>query len=223
VSRPVSVLMEACVTGVREAVESVAQGALRLELCRDLSAGGLTPDLEVARAVCGSVSVPVLAMLRSAPGPFLASRAQVDEMSRKIDDLRGIGVAGLVLGFLDQENEVDRGVLSELCAAASASGLPVTFHRAFDETSDPDAALETLVEAGVARVLTAGGRGSAWAGRDTLARLVTRAGERVTMVAGGGVRGDHVRELVAVTGIREVHARASAMGGLARALARSRP
>ena len=210
------VLVEACVTGVSEAVDSVARGASRLELCRDLSVGGLTPDLDVARAVCRSVAVPVLVMLRATPGPFCTTAAQVSEMVRTIERLRSVGAAGIVAGFLDPTNAIDQAVLTDLCAAAS--GLPVTFHRAFDEAADPDAALEVLVEAGVARILTAGGTGSAWAGRGTLARLVDRAGPRIEIVAGGGVRGAHVRELVAATGVREVHARASAVEDLCRAL-----
>ena len=167
-------LVEACVTGVREAVESVARGASRLELCRDLSVGGLTPDLDVARAACGSVSVPVVAMLRPTPGAFQVAPAHIDEMMQCVQALRVAGAAGIVLGCLDRTKAIDRVVLADLCAAAS--GLPVTFHRAFDETADPEVALEALVEAGVARILTAGGTGSAWAGRATLARLVDLAG-----------------------------------------------
>lgn len=208
-------------TGVDEAVESVALGAGRLELCRDLSVGGLTPDLEVARAVCRSVPVPVVAMLRSTSGPFHATPTEVDAMNRTIERLASAGAAGIVLGFLDEAGHVDAAALSDLCAAAAAFSLPVTFHRAFDEVVDWEAALDCLIETRVARLLTAGGRNSAWAGRDRLARLVALAGDRLAIVAGGAVRGDHVRALVAATGVGEVHARASAVGGLCGALAPS--
>ena len=213
-----AVVIEACVTGVDEAIECVAFGAGRLELCRDLSVGGLTPDLEVARAVCRAVSIPVVTMVRSTAGPFRATAGEVDALARAIDDLARVGVAGIVLGFLDEGCRVDPAALSDLCPVASERSLPVTFHRAFDETADFEAALESLVEVGVARVLTAGGRRSAWEGRHRLARLVALASDRITIVAGGAVRGEHVAALIEATGVREVHARASATAGLCEAL-----
>ena len=45
--------------------------------------------------------------------------------------------------------------------------------------------------------------------------------DRVSIIAGGGVRADHVKELVARTGVKEVHARGTEAGtiaGIVRAL-----
>jgi copper homeostasis protein len=95
----------------------------------------------------------------------------------------------------------------------------VTFHRAFDEVAHPPAGLDTLAELGVRRVLTAGGAGQARDNAARLAALVLHAAGRIEVVVGGGVRGDHVRALATSTGVREVHARASAVAGVARALA----
>jgi copper homeostasis protein len=79
------------------------------------------------------------------------------------------------------------------------------FHRAFDLVPDHDAALAALVETGVTRVLTSGGAATAYEGRATLARLVAAAGERLTVLAGGGVGPEHAAELVRATGVRELH------------------
>jgi copper homeostasis protein len=89
----------------------------------------------------------------------------------------------------------------------AARESPVTFHRAFDLTPDLAAALESLVDAGVQRVLTAGGAATAADGATTLAELVRQAGQRLTVLAGGGVREENVRALVSVSGVREVHVR----------------
>ena len=40
-----------------------------------------------------------------------------------------------------------------------------------------------------------------------LASLVERAVDRITVMAGGSVRDENVREIVAATGVREVHVR----------------
>jgi copper homeostasis protein len=89
----------------------------------------------------------------------------------------------------------------------AADGLPVTFHRAFDSSSDPSQALEMLIDLGVSRVLTSGGAPTAIQGSDVIARLVDKADDRIVVMAGGGIREHNVREVIARTGVAEVHGR----------------
>jgi copper homeostasis protein len=89
----------------------------------------------------------------------------------------------------------------------AARGLPVTFHRAFDLTPDLAASLESLADAGVHRVLTAGGASTAADGATALADLVRQAGSRLVVMAGGGIREENVRSVVSLSGVREVHVR----------------
>ena len=212
---PVRPLIEACVTTIDEAREVIEAGADRLELCRDLSTGGLTPPLEQVRAVRDLTDRPLMVMVRPRAGAFRMSAAELVTMAREMGELRAAGADGFVFGVLDPTGHIDQGALNVLVAAAD--GAPVTFHRAFDQTDNLIASLDVLLEAGVDRVLTGGGPGTAWEGREALAQLVRRAGNRLTILAGGGVRAGHVRNLVAVAGLTEVHARASAIGPIVRA------
>jgi copper homeostasis protein len=91
----------------------------------------------------------------------------------------------------------------------AAAPLPVACHRAFDVARDPAAALEQLCALGVARVLTSGQRRTALEGAERIAALVAQARGRIAVLAGGGVRAGNVREVVARTGVREVHLSAS--------------
>jgi copper homeostasis protein len=125
------------------------------------------------------------------------------------------GAAGIVVGALDRGGRVDLGAMREVMGVCSY--VPVTFHRAFDELEDPLLGLEDLETLGVARVLTSGCAPDAWAGRSVLRELVETS-RGVTILGGGGVRGDHVRALVEETGLTEVHARAVAIPGLVAAL-----
>lgn len=211
------VLVEACVTTVREAVASAAAGALRLELCIDLEEGGLTPPPDLVREVVRAAPVPVFAMVRPRPGDFVYSRREIDRALRDVAAMREVGAAGIVTGALRTDGSVDADALHRLVGAAGP--VPVTFHRAFDAVADPAGALEALVDAGVRRVLTSGGSDSAIHGTDALAGLVQRARGRIAVMAGGQVRAGHVLELVAGTGVAEVHARAEAVPDLVRALA----
>jgi copper homeostasis protein len=137
-------------------------------------------------------------------------------MVSEIEVLASLGVSGIVLGVLDSEGRIDRGVLTDLVDAAG--GLPVTFHRAFDELEDAEGGLVTLMEAGVARVLTSGGAPTAWEGRETLRTFVQQSPPGLTVLGGGRVRGDHVHRLLRETGLREIHARASAIPEIMEAL-----
>lgn len=87
----------------------------------------------------------------------------------------------------------------------AAGGLSVTFHRAFDMTADPFAALETLAGLGIDRVLTSGQDSSALEGAPLIAELVRRAGDRLVVMPGGGITPRNVSRVVEATGAGEVH------------------
>ncbi|HST08377.1 MAG TPA: copper homeostasis protein CutC, partial [Gemmatimonadaceae bacterium] len=44
-------------------------------------------------------------------------------------------------------------------------------------------------------------------GVDTIARLVKQADGRITVIAGGGIREDNIRQIIDRTGVTELHAR----------------
>jgi len=211
-------VLEACVTSVQEAIDAVHGGADRLELCVSLDLGGLTPPAELVHGVKEQVAAPVFCMVRPRAGTFRVRPGEVDAMAEAIDTLREAGADGFVLGALRQEGLPDLPAVRRL--VGQAAGLPVTFHRAFDEGPDLMAALPSLVDAGVTRVLTGGGTGTAWEGRDMIRHLVRAAKDRIGVIAAGRVRADHAPQLVAETGLRELHARAAAFPALGRVLAR---
>ena len=210
------ILIEACVTSLSESLQASRAGAHRLELCRDLDTGGHTPGRDLVSEIRAQANIPVFAMVRPHAGPYQATPQDVATMLRQISELLAAGADGIVLGVLDRHNRVDVAALRDLVDAAGSA--PVTFHRAFDETPDPLPALESLVETSVSRVLTSGRPGTAWEGRDTLHRLVHASHGRLAILAGGSVRGDHAAQLVEATGVKEVHARASAIPGVVEAL-----
>jgi copper homeostasis protein len=203
------VLIEACVTSLEEALACEAAGADRVELCVDLTVGGLTPPIDLTHEVCEQLSIPVMAMIRPHAESFYVSPVTAHTMLRQIEQIASCNVAGLVLGVLDEDDHVNVALLQEIVLAADE--LPVTFHRAFDETPDLIKAAEKLIEAGVTRVLTGGGPQSAWDGRNQLKKLVTNYNNRLIILGGGSVRADHVANLIQATGLTEIHARAFAI------------
>jgi copper homeostasis protein len=156
---------------------------------------GLTPpstSIAEVRRVFGP-RPGVLAMLRPRPGDFNYSLSELTVLQRDLDVAAKAGADGVVFGVLEgPENRIAVSALRTLVQAATAFGLGTTFHRAFDAVPDRANALETLIDCGVDRVLTAGiawGRsGSALDGLDTLDDLVRRADGRIEITIGGRVQ-----------------------------------
>jgi copper homeostasis protein len=199
------VLVEACIDSVASARAAQAGGAGRLELCDNLADGGTTPSTGMLTTVRDAVDLPLFVIVRPRGGGFVYDEDEIEVMRRDIDVTKAHGADGIVLGVLSSDGAIDRELLSRL--VEDASPLPVTFHRAFDFTVNLDEALETLIACGVERVLTSGGAPTARDGADAIADLVRRADHRIRIMAGGGLREDHVTELVRRTGVSEIHVR----------------
>ena len=198
-------LVEAAVETRDCAVAAERAGADRIELCENLSDGGTTPNARLIAAVAKRTRLPVFVLIRPRAGDFVYSDDEFDQMIRDIELSGGMGIAGIVTGALTAAGRVDVERTHTLVKAAV--GLPVTFHRAIDSAVDLPAALKQAIEAGARRVLTSGGAATAQEGVDVIAALVVQARKRVSIIAGGGIREHNVRDVIARTEVREIHAR----------------
>ncbi|SEP56023.1 copper homeostasis protein CutC [Neolewinella agarilytica] len=199
-------LFEVCLQSVDDAIAAQAGGAQRVELCAALVEGGITPSLGTIRACKAAVDIDIMVMIRPRGGDFDYTEQEFAVMLEDIKVCREIGVAGVVFGLLDKNGEVARTRVQRLVEAAGE--LSVTFHRAFDVCLDPSAAMETLVELGVSRILTSGQAATVPEGKEMLRQLVDQAAGRIGILPGCGITPDNVAELVAYLGVSEFHATA---------------
>lgn len=208
-----SVRVEVCVETPDGTIASEQAGADRVELCQALIVGGLTPSLGcVTTTVSRATTIGVHVLIRPREGDFVFSPLEVDTMLADIAAIKRETASarvdvGFVIGALTPAATVDRAVTAALVAAAD--GAPVSFHRAFDLTEDLDAALDTLIELGIGRVLTGGGMPRAIDGTRELAHLVERAGDAIDVMPGGSVRGHNAAKIITATGARDIHFRAA--------------
>ena len=216
------ILVEAAVETADSALAAEHAGADRIELCANLDEGGTTPSQALIASVAERSKLRVFVMVRPRAGGFVFSDDDFAAMVRDIELIGAMSIAGIVTGVLTSEAQVDVERMRILVQAAG--DLPVTFHRAIDSTVNIAAALEDTIEAGASRVLTSGGAATALEGTDVIAALVNQARGRISIVAGGGIRQHNAREVIARTGVREVHARfvdQAQMGGLVDAVKRN--
>jgi copper homeostasis protein len=199
------IALEVCVDTPAGLAAAVAGGADRIELCAALATDGLTPSpgLMAQAARCGR---PVFALIRPRPGDFVFDALELEAIAADIDAAARAGLAGVVLGVSRPDGRLDAAALADQVAQATAAGLGVALHRAFDVTPDKAEALEIAIALGFPRILTSGGRPGAPEGADVIADLVRQAGERAVIMAGAGLRPETVAAFVRQTGVREVHA-----------------
>ena len=204
VTLPPGLVLEACCDSVATARAAQAHGATRVELCGP-GDGGTTPSPGLLVQVRALLRIPLFVMVRPRAGDFVYDADELEVMANDVVTARVLGADGVVVGPLHPDGTVDARALATLVSLARP--LRVTFHRAFDRTPDPDAALEVLLAQQVDGVLTAGHAPTALAGAPRLRAWQARAGDRLEVMAGGGVRADHARTLVDTGGLRALHAR----------------
>jgi len=178
-------------------------GADRVELCANLLEGGTTPSAGSVAWAQDALDIGVMVLIRPRGGDFVYSASETEVMLRDIASVKQAGVLGVVVGALCPDGSLDLPVVRALVEAARP--MQVTFHRAFDMCVDPDTALEQLVDLGVDRILTSGRKDSAADGIATLARQVALAGDRLSIMPGGGILESDVRRVVLESGAHEVH------------------
>jgi len=75
-----SFLLEIAVESLPAAQAAQRAGADRIELCADLSQGGLTPTADLMRQVRAALHIPIFAMIRPRLGNFLYTDSEIATM-----------------------------------------------------------------------------------------------------------------------------------------------
>jgi copper homeostasis protein len=196
-------LLELCVETLKAAQAAEQGGANRIELCDRLDLGGITPGEELISATIQALSIPVHVLVRPRGGDFVYSAEEFDQMKEQLQWVRQAGAAGVALGVLLADGHVDVVRSRELVELAHP--MKVTFHRAFDRAPELDEALEEVIRTGADCLLTSGGAPDVLAGVKQLKTLVIQAGDRIQIMAGGGLRLASMAEVLEQTGLCCLH------------------
>lgn len=200
----IKLILESCVETLEDALIAEENGANRIEMCSELDQDGLTPSSELTAQCVYYLSIPVMAMVRPRGGNFVYSEAEIRQMEREIEFFKQLGVAGVVLGLLTENGEIDIENTRRL--ARLASPLEVTFHKAIDYSGDVLKSFQKLntIE-GITRVLTSGGMDTAWNGREVLQQMQEMPGRKIKIIAAGKLLPENRTQIAEFTGITELH------------------
>jgi copper homeostasis protein len=198
-----NVLLEVCCGSLDDAIEAERGGAERVELCSCLFLGGLTPSIGSVIEANHRLKIPIIGMVRPRGGGFCYTEAEFAAMQHDARAMLDAGAAGIVFGILNPDGSID--IERNRVLRAIAGTKQSVFHRAIDVTPDPFRALEQLIELGFTRVLTSGQQDSVPEGIDLIRQLVERAGSRIEIMPGGGIRAHAVPDILRVTGCKQIH------------------
>ena len=199
-------ILEVAANSVASALAAEAGGATRVELCSALALGGLTPSHAAIAMAVEHLRIPVHVLIRPRGGDFVFDDLECAVMRRDIETCKSLGCAGVVIGVLTANGEVDAARCRGLIDAAG--GMSVTFHRAFDFAREPETALEAIIALGCERVLTSGQAPDALTGAPLIRTLIEQAHGRIAIMPGGGIDAHNAAAIAQATGAREFHASA---------------
>ena len=196
-------LLEVVVLHPRDVPGADDGGADRLFLVNDIESGGLSPEPGTVSRLCRETEIPVRVMLRLNDG-LTTTGGELSRLVGLAEDYLSVGAEGLAFGFLDSDLEIDVEVCGYL--ADRLPGVPWTFHRAIDSALEIDRAWRQVRHLpGVDAVLSAGSVRGLDAGCDELVERAAADPEVARLLmAGGGLRGEHVPWL-ARAGVRQFH------------------
>ena len=203
-------LKEFCAENYTHIPLAIAWGADRIELFDNLAVGGTTPStgvIEEALSYAGEKSIPVMTIIRPRGGDFIYNDTELKIMHTDLIEAKKIGTDGVVLGCLTPSGWLDEEALELLLE--TAEGLQVTFHMAFDAipAERQFAAIDWLADHGVERILTHGGAAGTPI-EDNLSylkELIDYAGDRLTILPGGGITFENAQHICESLGVQEVH------------------
>lgn len=196
-------LLEICAASLEDVETADRCGADRIELNSAISLGGLTPSRGMLDLSLAATQLPVIAMCRPRSSGFCYTAGEYRTLLADVEGSLEAGSSGVAFGVLTADRQIDQARCREIVALCGPRDA--VFHRAFDLTAQPREALRTLVDCGVTRVMTSGGRATANQGVEQIGMLVRQFGQQITVMAAGGIRPDNIAPLVAA-GIDEIHA-----------------
>lgn len=197
--------VEVCAGNIQSVNNAYKAGADRIELVSQAHHGGLTPSMGLVLHALRT-NLEVVAMVRPRIGGFNYSNDEVDLMFEEATILLETGVSGIVFGFLNNDFTIDIINTEKMVKLIKKYNKTAIFHRAIDLVTDQFSAFEQLIDLKVDRILTSGGMINVDLGLNQIKKLNELYGNKIEIIAGGGVNINNAIKLINDAGISQLHA-----------------
>ena len=189
-----TVVKEACVDNIQDAINAFKKGADRIEFCSNLDEDGLTPSNYDLISLKKSISIPVRVMVRPHSNSFNYNDNDLIQMRETIEFCKNQKFDGVVFGCLDEDNELDLNKIKYL--ADFSKPLNVIIHKAIDLTSSPVNSLKKLLEIdNVNGVLSSGGFDTAELGTEVLKKMINISPNDFEIISAGKITNQNFKIL----------------------------
>lgn len=204
VRKEVSFMLEVIATCLEDVKQIEKAGGNRIELISAYTEGGLTPSYAFIKKAVKAVNIPIHVMIRPHAKSFIYTAEEIEMMKEDIQIAQQLGAAGVVLGVLNEQNQIDEEKLADLLSVVE--GMNVTFHRAIDEVDDLVGAVKLLRKfKKITHILTSGGQGDIEKNIPVLHDMKKESQGEIQLVVGSGVTKENITRLLHETGIVEAH------------------
>ena len=99
--------LEICTNSYQSAMNAEKAGADRIELCSELSVGGITPSYGLLKKISEEITILVNVLIRPRSGNFQYSKEEFSLMKENIKLCKELGFNGIVSGVLNIDNSID--------------------------------------------------------------------------------------------------------------------
>jgi len=206
-------MIEICCGSAEDGYLAWQAGARRIEMNCALTLGGLTPSTGSVELIKKKTDLKVIAMLRPRGGGFQYSDIDFQQMLVDAVRLLDAGADGITFACLTDKGELDLAQVKTMVDLIHGyKGCEAVINRGFDMVADPCFTLGSLAFLKVDRVLTSGGKATAWEGREVIKAMQQAYGDQVQILAAGGVTASNVKKIMDYTGISQVHCSAAVHG-----------
>ena len=197
-------MLEVIATCLEDVKQIEKAGGNRIELISAYTEGGLTPSYAFIKKAVKAANIPIHVMIRPHAKSFIYTTEEIEMMKEDILIAQELGAAGIVLGVLNEQNQIDEKKLANLLSVVD--GINITFHRAIDEVDDLIGAVKTLRNfEKITHILTSGGQGTIEENIPVLHEMQRVSKGDIQLIVGSGVTKENIKRLLNETGISEAH------------------
>lgn len=179
----------------------------RIELNHALELGGLSPTIGTLIEAKKITTLPICCMVRPRTAGFCYTNEQFESMLIDAKLLIENGADGIVFGFLNSDDRIDTIRTKKMVDLIKSYNKEAIFHKAIENCPNMEEAVIDCINCGIDRILTSGGRNypNIHEGFDMLALITKKYGDKIQILAGGGVRASNVTDVALKSGVNQIH------------------